>query len=303
MRLALFAVLAVGCRATTHPSVAAPIVASASASPASWDEVFAQPAKVDVEVVLAARWAVAREGLIDLDHPEAKTAGLKKGDAPVILQVGIVRHPERGDFLVDSGIDRDLAKNEDGAVRGAVRRYLKKLRPVISTGELVEQRDLHVTGVLMTHLHLDHVLGLADVPDTATVWVGHGEPATRAKLYGLLRPTFGRLLAGKPAFAELPAHGIALDPIPDAIDLFGDRSIWALPSPGHTPGSVVWLVNASDGPVLFVGDTSHTRWGWEHGVPPGKFTMDGPANAERLTALRELVRTHPEIRVVVGHEP
>ena len=130
-----------------------------------------------------------------------------------------------------------------------------------------------------------------------------GEPDTRDGLYGLLRPTFKRLLAGKTAFAELPAKGIALDPIPNAIDLFGDGSVWALLCPGHTPGSVAWLMNAKDGPVLFVGDTSPTRWGWEHGVEPGKFTKDGPANAKRLEELRAFVQRYPQIRVVLGHEP
>lgn len=302
LRLALLALLAVGCRATNHPSVAAPVVAAAKA-PSSWDEVFAAPANVGVDVVLAARWQVDRKGLVNLDHPEAKKAGLKKGDVPIILQVGVVRHPERGDFLVDSGIDRDLANDRKGAVRGAVKNFLRELEPVVSTGDLIAREKLDVRGVLLTHMHLDHVLGLADVPDTATIWVGHDEPATKSGLYGLLRPTFKRLLAGKPAFAELPANGIALDPIPNAVDLFGDGSIWALLCPGHTPGSVAWLVNAKDGPVLFVGDTSHTRWGWEHGVEPGEFTMDGPANAKRLAELRALVQRYPKIRVVLGHEP
>ncbi len=300
--LVALALVAAGCRATDHPSVAAPIVAAKEA-PASWADVFARPANVEVDVVLAARWKVDRAGLINLDHPKAKKAGLEKGDAPIILQVGVVRHPERGDFLVDSGIDRDLAAGRKGAVRGAVKNYLRELEPVLSTGDLVAREKLDVRGVLLTHMHLDHVLGLADVPETATIWVGHGEPATKAGIYGLLRPTFERLLAGKAPFAELPAKGTALGPIPNAIDLFGDGSIWALLCPGHTPGSVAWLVNGKDGPVLFVGDTSHTRWGWEHDVEPGKFTMDGPANALRLAELRALVERYPKIRVVVGHEP
>src|SRR5262245_31325990 len=224
-RLAVLALFALGCRATTHPTVAAPVVAPASnGAPASWDEVFAKPTTTKVDLVLAAHWVVKREGLVNLDHPEAKKAGLKKGDAPIILQVGVVRHPERGDFLVDSGIDRDLAAGRKGAVRGAVKNYLRELEPVLSTGDLVAREKLDVRGVLLTHMHLDHVLGLADVPDTATIWVGHGEPATKAGIHGLLRPTFARLLEGKAPFAELPGKGMPLGPIPNAIDLFGDGS-------------------------------------------------------------------------------
>ena len=67
-------------------------------------------------------------------------------------------------------------------------------------------------------------------------------------------------------------------------------------------GDVVGLVNATDGPALFVGDTSHTRWGWDHGVPPGTFTSDHELNAVALEQLRGFVKAHPEIRVYVGHE-
>ena len=166
--LAALALLALGCRATSHASVPAPVVA-AKQTPSSWDEVLAAPANVSVDVVLAAHWAVEREGLLNLDHPEAKKAGLKNGDVPIILQVGVVRHPERGDFLVDSGIDRDLAHGRKGAVRGAVFNFLRELKPVVSTGDLIAREKLNVTGVLLTHMHLDHVLGLANVPDTATI--------------------------------------------------------------------------------------------------------------------------------------
>jgi N-acyl homoserine lactone hydrolase len=54
--------------------------------------------------------------------------------------------------------------------------------------------------------------------------------------------------------------------------------------------------------VLFTGDASHTRWWWDHGVPPGWFTSDEGAGTASLDALRALVAAHPAIRVEVGHE-
>lgn len=56
------------------------------------------------------------------------------------------------------------------------------------------------------------------------------------------------------------------------------------------------------GPVLFVGDTCHTSWGWERGVEPGDFTRDRAKNAESLGRLRDLARQHPRVRVRLGHQ-
>ena len=78
--------------------------------------------------------------------------------------------------------------------------------------------------------------------------------------------------------------------------------MWALSVPGHTPGSLAFLARTETGPVLFVGDTSHTRWGWDHGVPPGTYTEDAAGNAASLAKLRTIAAAWPQLRVVVGHE-
>jgi hypothetical protein len=61
-------------------------------------------------------------------------------------------------------------------------------------------------------------------------------------------------------------------------------------------------VRTPDGPLLYTGDASHTRWGWENGVEPGTFSLDGPLSAQSLAALRQLAQDVPEIEVRVGHQ-
>jgi N-acyl homoserine lactone hydrolase len=73
--------------------------------------------------------------------------------------------------------------------------------------------------------------------------------------------------------------------------------------PGHTQGSTAYLVRSTHGPVLLTGDTSHTRWGWEHGVEPGTATVDGARNRASLLQLKALVARHPRIEVRLGHQP
>lgn len=291
------------CRVVDHPTepYAPPTVRPA---PSNWDEVLAAPTEVEVRTVVSARWEVKRGGLINLRHPAAKEAGLSNEKIPVVLPVGIVRHPDAGDFIVDTGIDTAIAQgSSDGAARGLVKGVTDKMEPVEPLAGIVTRHGLTVQGVLLTHSHPDHVLGLPDLPPEVPIYTGPGELADRRTGNGLLRPTYRRLFEGRAAVREVdPTQTIALDPFPAVIDLLGDGSIWGIVSEGHTEGSMAWLVNGTDGPALFVGDTSHTRWGWEHGVEPGTFTEDQALNAEALARLREFVQRYPQTKVYVGHE-
>jgi glyoxylase-like metal-dependent hydrolase (beta-lactamase superfamily II) len=86
------------------------------------------------------------------------------------------------------------------------------------------------------------------------------------------------------------------------VDVFGDESVFAIHVPGHTPGSTAFLVRTPTGPELITGDVSHTRWGWEHRVEPGTFTMDGPRSVTSLAQLATLAHDLPGIVVHLGHQ-
>jgi len=188
-------------------------------------------------------------------------------------------------------------------VRGLLRGVTRKMEPLEPLADIVARHQLNVQGVLLTHTHFDHVLGLPDLPPEVPIYVGPGELRQRRKFNVLLHATNRRLFEGRAPVRELdPGTTIALDPFPEVIDLLGDGSIWGIFCEGHTVGAMAWLINSSDGPVLFVGDTSHTRWGWEHGVEPGTFTSDQELNAESLARLRTFAERYPQTRVYVGHE-
>ncbi len=291
------------CRVSTHPTEPYEPPPAAS-TPQSWDEVLAAPVEVDVQMVVSAHWEAKRAGLVNLRHDKARAAGLTNDIVPIVLQIGIVRHPDHGDFLIDTGVATEIAeRTRGGAVRGLLRAATKKMQTVETLADIVARQKLEVAGALLTHSHFDHVLGLPDLPPETPIYVGPGELADVRKLNALLRPTMGRLMAGRDPVREIdPATTIALDPFPAVVDLLGDGSIWGIVCEGHTRGSMSWLVNTTEGPVLFVGDSSHTRWGWDNGVEPGKFTSDQALNAEVLGRLRAFVDRHPQTKVYVGHE-
>ncbi len=293
-----------GCALSPHPTVAAEV--DRPAAGVDLEGAIAEAGPIRHEVVISARWVVDRKGLVNLDHPEAKAAGLRKGDVPIVLPVHVLRHPERGLFVIDTGVSKARVNGEaEGAegdgTRGLVASFLRGIEGERSLGSIVEATGEPLAGVLLTHMHLDHVLGLADVPKGTPIYTGPGESAARRGGNGLLRGTYRRIFAGHEVREWSFGAVDPAEPLAGAVDVFGDGSLWALPAPGHTPGSVAYLVRTTEGPRLIASDTSHTRWGFEHGVEPGTFTADHGDNARSLEALRSLASRH-RIPTYVGHE-
>lgn len=255
-------------------------------------EWLAIPGPIVHEAVVSARWAVPTSGVIDLDDPRAAT--LEDTDRPIILPVHVLGHPDAGTFVVDTGVPRS-----ESPARGLLGMFTKNIAPVEPLGDIVDRHGGALSGVLLTHTHLDHVLGLTDVPASVSVHAGPGDEAPANLSAKLSQRTLLRALGDRPLTTW--DFDTAVLGVP-AVDVLGDGSLYALAAPGHTPGSTAYLARTTDGPVLFTGDCSHTRWGWDHGVTPGTYTVDHDANADSLGALKALADAVPGLVVEVGHE-
>ncbi len=300
---ALVLVLAAGCAATSHPSRPSELGVTRP-----YEELLAvidQPGPVELETVASADWVVPLKGLLNLDHPRARGAGRKDGLEPIQVYFHALRHPSRGLHLVDTGVERALRdRPEEAAFRGVVasQMHFEKMTFRAPLGEWLAAQEEPVRGVFLTHLHPDHVTGMADVPAGTPVYLGPGE-TTRGFLEMFVKPNLDRALAGKPPLSVWPMAkepGAAFEGV---VDVFGDRTVWALWVPGHTPGSTAYVVRTPGGPVLLAGDACHTRWGWEHDVEPGTFSEDVPKSVESLARLRKLAAAHPGMAVRLGHQP
>ena len=180
--------------------------------------------------------------------------------------------------------------------------HLDKLKVHMDTRAIVEEAGEPVQGVLLTHLHMDHVMGMRDVPAAVPVYVGPGDASERSLMNLFQKGIYDDALAGKAALREM-----RFAPDPDGVfdgvlDVFGDGTLWAIWVPGHTPGSVAYLARTPNGPVLLTGDACHSAWGWTHGVEPGTFSDDRAKSADSLARLERFVARHPKTDVRLGHQ-
>ena len=301
--LSLTAAAQLGCALSSHATVASPLGTARSS-----DELVAllkTPGPIELETIASCDWEVDRSGLINLNHPRAKEAGLEEGPEPIQVFFHVLRHPTEGTFLVDTGVEKALRDDpERAATQGLVAKLLhvERMTFLMPLGDWLAKEPAPPAGVFLTHLHVDHVSGVPDLPATVPLYAGAGETEARRLQNLVVAPNINRALAGKGAIREWPVSADPAKRFAGAVDIFGDGSVWALSVPGHTHGSTAYLVRSTQGPVLLTGDASHTRWGWEHDVEPGTFSDEKPGDAASLAALRAFVAAHPEIEVRFGHQ-
>lgn len=294
----LLALAAASCATSSHPTQPSKL---GTAKPvAALTAVIEQPGPLTAVTIASADWSVPKSGLINLEHAHARAAGLEDAEEPIQVYFHVVRHPVHGTFIIDTGAERALKEDpENAALSGMVAGAagVDKLKVRRSLGEwLVASRE-KLAGVFLTHLHLDHILGLRDVPRGTAIYAGPGETAPRKLENILVQGVIDAEFEGHDALNE---WGYSKEK--PAIDIFGDGSLWALWLPGHTPGTTAYIARTEQGTIIFAGDISHTVWGWDHDVEPGTFNGDAAQARDSFHALKVLAAAHPGVEVRFGHQ-
>jgi N-acyl homoserine lactone hydrolase len=284
-----------GCSSTTVDAIPARL--GEPSTMAALLVVINEPGPIVFQKHVAGDWAVELSGLINLDNPKAIAAGLKDRIEPIQIYTYSLTHPAHGTFLIDSGLSekfRDAPNNDDIAMILKLGMDLT-LDLKVTTRELATQFN-GIDGVFLTHIHLDHIMGLTDLSSDVPVYIGPGDAGLSTAMNAVTQGTTDRLLGNVTELQEWQYSDSGV------IDIFGDGSVWAIHSPGHTPGATAYIARTTMGPQLMLGDTTHTKWGWENGVEPGTFSTDIPQSVTSLNRLIKLAKANPRVQVHPGHQ-
>lgn len=200
----------------------------------------------------------------------------------------LVEH-ERGTLVFDTGMHPDLV---DGSSR---------LGPIESMfhvdldgdgllGARLRSCDVDPSAVdlaVLSHLHYDHAGGLVEVPESR-VLVQHDEWTAAQD------PVLAELGVYHPADFQT-GHEVEL--LEGRHDLFGDGSVVAVPTPGHTAGHQSLLI---EGRMLLVGDACYCQLALdEDALPP--IAADVERQRAGFAWLRQQAASG--VQLVYSHDP
>ena len=285
-----------------RPDLAREILKTPPASATTLEQILARPRPIQLETLNTGIVALDKTVLLNPDHPEFKN--FTEDGSDLLVYAHLIRHPEQGEFLVDSGLDASFKNSTTGNVDGPGRLWMSVAGITFLQKEgqdiksQLKHRAANPRAVYFTHLHLDHTTGLPELPTDLDLITGPGEGSDPFYWDSGHLDRFEKL-------HELDfSNAINLDPLGPAVDVFGDGSFWAIQTPGHTDGHLSFLVNSDRGATLLTGDAIHFRWGFQHGVGGVGGNSERNARAQASAdAIIAFAERYPKVTIFFGHQP
>lgn len=218
-----------------------------------------------------------------------------------------------GLVLFDTGVDPALVTDPNYISSPIGRFILKKvfrfhIGPEDALDKQLESIGLaasDVTKVIISHLHFDHIGGIAQVPQAELLvskndWQRLDAPHPERDWF--LREHIELPGANWKSIDFSPTHDPLLASFGVCYDCMGDGSLVLLPTPGHTPGSMSLLVRSSElPPLLFVGDLTYEVEPLNDDQVPG--IGDAESLKQSFAKVRELKKALPDLMVIPSHDP
>lgn len=235
--------------------------------------------------------------------------------------VGILRHPDHGVILFDTGYDPAFF----AATQSFPERFYRWATPVkldqtqtaadwlASLGIALDD----VTALVLSHFHGDHIAGLVNFPNAKIycssaglrqIQSGSRFGRVRQGLLSGLVPT--DIAARATFFEEAPIVTLssAFGGLARGADLLGDGSLIAVELPGHCAGHWGLALNSEQhGEVLLIGDAAWSIGAVRANNPPPNVTTALLGNTSRyrgtLKALQGVASANRDLHILPSHCP
>ena len=156
--------------------------------------------------------------------------------------------------------------------------------------DFLSEQGLKLTMILLTHGHIDHIAGIHElVPFVGdNIYIGSRDAYMLRKPSTQLQALLGVHCEGLAKFKEVE-EGRVID--------FPGYSIKVMETPGHTEGSVCYLVTDKENHhVLLSGDTLFAQ-------SVGRTDLEGGDDLKLEASLRKLDTLNDSLHVLPGHGP
>ena len=236
----------------------------------------------------------------------------RRWTGPRPINAYVIEHRD-GLVLFDTGQDRASVTDPGyfpggitGILYGRLARFEISPDQTLTAGlDRLGYAARDVKTAVLSHLHQDHVGGLAELDD-ADIVVSQAEWDTLSSplpaMRGLMRRHIDLPGLRWHRIEPEPTGDPDLAPFPAGHDLSGDGSLVLLPTPGHTPGSMSLLVRRPGlPPLMMVGDVTYDADLLKAGHVPG---VGSRRRLREATAMISTLRQqHPGLVILPAHDP
>lgn len=252
-------------------------------------------------------WFLREEGR--LARLRAIGVGVPKRDfVRVPLVSFLLVHPGAGPVLVDTGMHPSVAVDPKQNLGRLGSRVISSISMEPSQATPAQLRALgiepsEVGVVLMTHLHLDHASAVSELPEatflmSTSEW--HAATGPSAALHGYVRSQFDHAFDYRTLDFEGPdANSFAT--FGQAVDIFGDGSVRAVFTPGHTHGHMSIVARLRSREVLIAGDAVYMTETLTQGHLPAH-CEDQHRFRRSLGEIQLYLEQTPDALVIPGHD-
>lgn len=265
------------------------------------DNLIINSTLVDVKSIHSGNLTVNLSNPLNLKHPLCSEINNEEIHIPIFAY--LLHHKKYGYFLIDSGCETSYVDNIYGPMKGLLLPFVMAKTDIESINtiesQLSEEVLNNIKGVFFTHLHFDHTSGIPALPDNLIYVAGKGEKSYSIKW----------ILEANHFKKSDTIYMIDFDkdisktfPIGKAIDIFGDNTVWAISTPGHSKGHISYLINSEEGPVLIAGDACILNKNLEMGVGSGTSSADIKQDQETVNRISTFIKNNPSVKIWYGHD-
>ena len=239
----------------------------------------------------ARRLFVLPTGTCRLSESRVRRGGSADRELSIPMPVFAVE-TDNGWVLFDTGCDPRVGEDPVGVwgrLASAFQIDMTEEDHLVSRLASLGLGPTDIRHVVVSHLHMDHAGGMQFFPESTihvqTTEMRHGMYPDHISAAGFVRTDFDR----SELTYELAEGDFEVVP-----------GVWAIFTPGHSPGHQSLLVQLPSGPFLITGDAAYEHRQLERCIPPPVACDD----AQAVYSLKRLrgMQLRDDVHVIVSHD-